>query len=257
MSEHLDLEIDLMSLLKSGAHFGHRISRWHPNMRPYIFTTRNKVHIIDLEKTQEMLLKALEEMVATIDRGEHILFVGTKRQAKIPLEKATSICREPYVVQRWLGGTLTNFKTVANRVKRMKDLEHQFETKDVEKYTKKERLLLKKELDELRKKFDGIRDLDKLPGMLFAIDMNKDEIAINEAKKLNIPVIALADTNTDPRSVDFPIPCNDDAVKVLEYMTMTIAKELAKAKDRKKAHVEETEHAGKAKEQDKQQTPTQ
>lgn len=228
-------DIDIMSLLKSGAHFGHRISRWHPNMKPYIYTTRNDVHIINLEKTQQLLNEALKAIREVITQGQQILFVGTKRQATTPLQKAAEIAEEPYVINRWFGGTLTNFKTISNRVGYMKNLEKQFETGEIQKYTKREQMLRKKELEDLQMKFEGIRNLQKVPGMLFAIDILKDDIAIQEAKKLSIPIVALADTNTNPNAVNYPIPCNDDAIKVLELVTSHIANDIKNAKEQRNA----------------------
>lgn len=218
--EHPTLE----QLLDAGVHFGHLSSRWNPKMSPYIFTTRNKIHVINLEKTLEKLKVALAYVRDTVAKGGTILFVGTKRQAKDEVKKAAESCGMPYVTIRWLGGTFTNYKTIQKTIKKLERLQRLRESPDFEtKYIKKERLLIEREIQKMQNLFAGIQSLKKLPEAIFAVDVNHDKIAVREAKSVGIKVIGLVDTNSDPEQIDYPIPSNDDAIKAISLMAELVA----------------------------------
>lgn len=217
-------EIELSELLRTGAHFGHQTSRWNPKMAPFIFTVRNNIHIFDLAKTKEKLLAAMEFAKETAGKGGTVLFVGTKRQAKEVVKKAALSCGMPYVVTRWLGGTFTNFRTIQKTIKKMERYENLKATGELQKnYTKKERLLIERELEKMRVLFEGIKDLRKLPEAIAVFSVNYDEIAVKEAKKSKVKIIGVVDTNSDPENIDYVIPCNDDAIKALELVAALIA----------------------------------
>ena len=203
-------------LLESGAHFGHLTRRWNPKMRNFIFTHRNGIHIIDLRKTQALIEIAREAVLEIASQGKIVLFVGTKPQAKVPVENAAKACVTNYVVERWLGGMLTNFSTIRKSIKQLASIDKREADGTFEKITKKERLMLGRERDRLRQVFGGIEQMTRLPGALFVVDIKKEHLAIKEAKILGIPVIGIVDTNSDPEIVDFPIPANDDSVKTIE-----------------------------------------
>ena len=205
-------------MLKAGVHFGHRASKWNPKMESYIFMTRNNVHIIDLEKTNEKLEEALRFLQKIKEEKGIVLFVGTKISAKKIIEEAAKECGMPYVNERWLGGTLTNFSVLAKRLEYLKELEKKKETGELEKYTKKERHEIDIELRKLNQKFGGIKEMTKLPDALFISDIREDSLAAKEAKRKDIPTVGLCDTNTDPSTVDYPIPANDDASSSLRLM---------------------------------------
>ena len=214
----------LEELLKAGVHLGHVASRWNPKMEPFIFTTRNRVHVIDLEKTLDRLKKALEYVKKVASEGNAVLFIGTKRQSKDAVQKAAKDCGMPYVTIRWLGGTFTNFKTIQKTVKKLERLQQMRDAEDFEKkYTKKERLLMEREISKLENLFEGIKSMKKLPQAVFAIDINHDRIAVREAKSAGVKVIALVDTNSNPKEVDYPIPSNDDAVKAVSLMARLVS----------------------------------
>ena len=217
------MEVNIKDLLEAGAHFGHQKERWNPKMRPFIFVTRDNVHIIDLEKTVEYTEKAIGFVESVVKRGGKILFVGTKRQAKDLVKKAAEDCNMPYATNRWLGGLLTNFDTIRKRLKRLKDLEEQKATNELEKFTKREQMKFAKEAEKLEVNFGGIRNLTSLPDALFVVDIITDEVAVKEARKLGIPVIALVDTNANPDMVQYPIPSNDDAIKTIGYFCNLMA----------------------------------
>lgn len=218
----------LQELLESGAHFGHRTSRWNPKMGEYIFGARGGVHIIDLTLTAEALKKAVEFVQRTTQEGGEILFVGTKRQAKGLIEGAARDAGMPFVTQRWLGGMLTNLETINTRINRLKRLEAQQLDGSLETLTKKERLDITNEIEHLNKIFGGIREMKGLPKALFVVDVPREDIAVKEAKRLGIPVIAMVDTNADPDGIDYVIPANDDAIRAVALITGKIA-EAAKA----------------------------
>ena len=205
----------MRQLLEAGIHFGHHTRRWNPKMEQYIFGTRNNIHIIDLEKTVPLLYSALEVLYNIAKGGGSILFVGTKRSAFEIISSSAKNCGQYYVNHRWLGGMLTNWETVSKSIKRLKDLEKKIDSGEVNSLTKKERLNIERNKEKLELTLGGIKDMVGLPEVLFVIDINKESIAVSEAKKLGIPVIAVCDTNTDPSNIDFPIPGNDDAVRAV------------------------------------------
>ncbi len=204
----------LRKLLEAGVHFGHQTHRWNPLMDQYIYGSRNGIHIIDLTQTMNLLSVALDAIHKMVSKGGSILFVGTKRQAQSPISEAAQKCAQYYINYRWLGGTLTNWKTVSNSIMRLKELD-QIGLEELEGFTKKERLNIEKEHGKLKLSLGGIKDMKSLPDMLFVIDTNKEAIAIKEAKKIGIPVVAILDSNSSTDGVDFPIPGNDDAARAL------------------------------------------
>ncbi|MFN3614344.1 MAG: 30S ribosomal protein S2 [Rubrimonas sp.] len=207
-------DFSMRQLLEAGVHFGHQTHRWNPKMGRYIYGERNGIHILDLTQTVPMLDAALVAIRDTVARGGRILFVGTKRQAAQPLAEAAEMCAQYYMNHRWLGGTLTNWKTVSGSIARLKKLDEQL-SGDASGFTKKERLNLEREREKLNASLGGIREMGGLPDMLFVIDTNKEDLAILEAKKLGIPVVAVLDSNSDPDGVDYPIPGNDDAARAI------------------------------------------
>ncbi len=221
------VDVDIKQLLEAGVHFGHKTSRWHPKMAPYIHSKLQDTHSIDLTKTVEGLEKALPFLTATAAAGKHILFVATKKQTKDIVKQTAEALGQPYVTERWLGGMLTNVNTITAQIKKLKDLERNMASGAFEKkYNKLEVQRFQEEIDELNKKYSGIKDLSGKPGAVFIIDVIGDVNAINEAKTLGIPVIALADTNVDPSRIDYVIPGNDDAIKsvsvILDYAKKAI-----------------------------------
>ncbi len=210
-------------MLKAGMHFGHRKSKWHPKMEPFIFSARNNIYIFDLEKTRKMLIQALDFIEKLSREGKVILLVGTKSQVKDTLKKTAEEVSAPYVVGKWLGGCLTNFAIIKKNIKKYKDLSEKRATGKLEKYTKKERLEFDREIARLETKVGGMVNLNKLPDALFIWDIKKEKTALAEAKKKNIPVIAVCDTNVDPTDVNYVIPANDDATKTVKLVLGLIA----------------------------------
>src|SRR5690606_18493339 len=235
-------------LLKAGAHFGHLTARWNPKMKPYIFMERNNIHIIDLRQTQVMLDAAAQAASRFARMGRNVLFVGTKKQAKDIVRKYAEECDSPYVVERWLGGMLTNFQTIRKSIRRMEELAKMEEEDVFQELKKKERLMHSREREKLEKVLSGIADMARLPGALFVVDINREHIAVDEARKLNIPVIAMVDTNCDPDLVDFPIPANDDALKSIELVTSVISRAVSEGK-----RAREVQEAGEQARKEKQQ----
>jgi small subunit ribosomal protein S2 len=215
--------VQLTELIEAGAHFGHLTRRWNPKMKPYIFMEKNGIHIIDLKKTQEAIEVAAQAMTEIVSQGKRILFVGTKKQAKGILASEARRSDSHWVSERWLGGMLTNFSTIRKSIKSLQNIEKMESDGTFEKITKKERLLLTRDKDKLRKVLDGVETLAKMPGALFVVDIKKESIAINEALKLNIPIFAIVDTNCDPDPIDYIIPANDDASRAVEVITKVIA----------------------------------
>ncbi|TSC83772.1 MAG: 30S ribosomal protein S2 [Parcubacteria group bacterium Gr01-1014_13] len=213
----------LLEMLKAGVHFGHQKSRWHPKMEQYIFGVRNGVHIIDLEKTQVQLDKALNYVKNLAAKGQVILFVGTKRQAREITKAAAVSCEQPYLVERWIGGLLTNFGEVKRRLKKYHDLKEMFATGEIEKYTKKEQVTMKKQLEKLDKYLIGLTTLDKMPDALYIADMRTEKTALAEAERTEVPTVAVCDTNVNPEKVNYAIPANDDAVNSIKLITDLIA----------------------------------
>jgi small subunit ribosomal protein S2 len=214
---------EIRDLLEAGVHFGHQSSRWNPKMRKYIFAARNGIHIIDLKKTHQLLEEAQQAVRETVLGGNRVLFVCTKRQLRQIVEQEAERCGAFYVTERWLGGMLTNFQTIKQQIRRLKDLERGIEEGAYEFYTKKEQLMLERERDKLNKYLAGVKDMGRLPGAIFVVDARKETIAIKEANKLGTPVIAIADTNADPDVIDYPIPGNDDAIRSVSLITKAIA----------------------------------
>ena len=218
-------EVSMRQMLESGAHFGHQSHRWNPKMAQYIYGVRNKIHIIDLSQSVPMLQRALQTVSDTVARGGRILFVGTKRQAQDAIAESAKRSAQYYVNSRWLGGMLTNWKTISQSIKRLRELEAQLADPAIQHgFTKKELLNLSRERDKLERALGGIKDMGGLPDMLFVIDTNKEEIAVQEATKLGIPVVAVLDSNSDPRKVKFPFPGNDDASRAINlYCDLVVA----------------------------------
>ncbi|MGM7701200.1 30S ribosomal protein S2 [Pseudalkalibacillus sp. Hm43] len=221
--------ISMKQLLEAGVHFGHQTRRWNPKMARYIFTERNGIYIIDLQKTVKKVEEAYNYMRDIAADGGKILFVGTKKQAQESVKDEAVRAGQYYINQRWLGGTLTNFDTIRKRIKRLKDLEKMQEDGTFDVLPKKEVILLKKEMDRLEKFLGGIKDMNGLPDVLFVIDPRKERIAIAEARKLNIPIVAIVDTNCDPDEVDVVIPGNDDAIRAVKLLTSKMADAVVEA----------------------------
>jgi len=215
--------INMKELLESGVHFGHQTRRWNPKMKPYIFGSRNGIHIIDLQKTVNLFSTAYDFIVNTVAEGYPVLFVGTKKQAKDSVIEESERCGMFYVVNRWLGGTLTNFQTIRKSISRLKELENMKTDGSINRYTKKEILKLEKELFKLEKNLGGIKDMDELPGAVFVVDPKREHIAVKETRKLGIPIVAIADTNCDPDEIDYIIPGNDDAIRAVRLICSKIA----------------------------------
>ena len=221
----------MKSLLEAGVHFGHETKRWNPKMKKFIFGAKNGVYIIDLQKTQDLIMKACDFLKKVVNEGGLILFVGTKRQAQEIVKEEASRCGMFYVNQRWLGGMLTNFQTIKKSIKRLDDLERIKTDGTLDKLSKKEASKLNKEKVKLNKNLEGIRTMHKLPKAIFVIDSKKEDIAVKEARKLGIPVVALVDTNSDPDLIDYIIPGNDDAIRSIKLITSTIADTILAGKD--------------------------
>jgi small subunit ribosomal protein S2 len=217
------VSINMKELLEAGVHFGHQTRRWNPKMKPYIFGARNGIHIIDLQKTVSLFATTNDFIVNTVADGYSLLYVGTKKQAHESIVEESERCGMFYVVNRWLGGTLTNFQTIRKSVGRLKELESMKNDGTLGRYTKKEALKMEKELVKLEKALGGIKDMDELPGAVFIVDPKKENIAVKEARKLGIPVIAIADTNCDPDEIDYIIPGNDDAIRAIRLICSKIA----------------------------------
>ena len=222
--------VAMKQLLEAGVHFGHQTRRWDPKMAEYIFQARNGIHIIDLQKTSKKLDEAYAFIKEQAEEGKTVLFVGTKKQAQECMKEAAIKCGMYYVDQRWLGGMLTNFETIRARVQRLKDLETMAEDGTFDVLPKKEVILLKKEMEKLERNLGGIKEMDKLPGVIFLVDPKKERIAVLEAKKLGIPVVGLVDTNCNPEEVDYPIPGNDDAIRAVSLIADVIANAVIEGK---------------------------
>ena len=222
--------VAMKQLLEAGVHFGHQTRRWNPKMAEYIYQARNGIHIIDLQKTSKKVDEAYEFIREQVEEGKSVLFVGTKKQAQECMKEAALMCDMYYVDQRWLGGMLTNFDTMRTRVQRLKDLEKMQEDGTFDVLPKKEVIGLKKEMEKLEKNLGGIKNMEELPGVIFIVDPNKERTAILEAKKLNIPVVGIVDTNCSPEDVDYPIPGNDDAIRSVKLIATVMANAVIEAK---------------------------
>lgn len=215
--------ISMKSLLEAGVHFGHRTRRWHPKMRTFIFTERNGIHIIDLQQTMRQVNTAYSTIRDIVREGGLVLFVGTKKQAQETIKAEAERCSMPYVTERWLGGTLTNFRTIRGRVEYMVDLERRLTRGELDRLPKKEALLLRNELARLQTRIGGLRNMGHVPDVLFIVDVQRESLAVEEANKLHIPIVAMVDTNCDPDPIDYPIPSNDDAIRAIKLMAGKMA----------------------------------
>ena len=231
--------VAMKQLLEAGVHFGHQTRRWDPKMAEYIFQARNGIHIIDLQKTSKKLDEAYAFLKEQAEAGKTVLFVGTKKQAQECVKEAAEKSGMYYVDQRWLGGMLTNFDTIRTRVQRLKDLEKMQEDGTFEVLPKKEVILLKKEMEKLERNLGGIKNMEKIPGVIFLVDPKKEHIAVLEAKKLGIPVIGLVDTNCNPEEVDYAIPGNDDAIRAVKLITDVMANAIIEGKQGESFETEE------------------
>jgi small subunit ribosomal protein S2 len=240
--------VSMKALLETGVHFGHRTRKWNPRMKPYIFTERNGIHIIDLQQTLEALSGVYALVRERVAEGGKVLFVGTKRQAQETIELEATRCGMPYVNNRWLGGTLTNWRTIRSRIDELETLERRRDSGEFELLTKKEALSLNRRIDKLEGRLSGIRDMTSLPEMVFIVDVRREETAIHEANLLGIPVVALVDTNCDPRNIDYIIPSNDDAIRAIKLMVSKIADAVLEGKAMRKDEEEEDVRAAEPEE---------
>jgi small subunit ribosomal protein S2 len=215
--------ISMKALLESGVHFGHRTNKWNPYMRPYIFTERNGIHIIDLQQTVKLLTNSYNLVRDTVAAGGQVMFVGTKRQAQETITEEAIRCGMPYVTERWLGGMITNWSTMYSRIQELERLEHMRDSGEINRLTKKEGLLISREIKRLESRLSGVRGMKKLPELIFVVDVVREHTAVHEANVKGIPVIALVDTNCDPRGVDYVIPSNDDAIRAIKLLVGKIA----------------------------------
>jgi len=222
--------IGIKELLDAGVHFGHQTKRWNPKMKPFIFDARNGIHIIDLSKTEAQLEAALTYLGNAVRKGGKILFVGTKKQAQQCVKETAKETGQMFVVERWLGGTLTNFATVKTSIKRLKEIERWETDGTLAAYVEQEQASIRREGGRLNKYFDGLRELDKMPAAMFVVDVKREHNAVAEAKKLNIPVVALVDTNSDPDDADFPIAANDDAIRSVRLILGAVSQAITQAR---------------------------
>jgi small subunit ribosomal protein S2 len=223
------LSIGVKELLESGVHFGHQTKRWNPKMKPFIFDARNGIHIIDLSKTLTQLEAACNFLAGTVRKGGKVLFVGTKKQAQQCIKDTAKECGQFFVIERWLGGTMTNFNTIKSSIKRLKEIEKMDADGSINNYVKQEQSAIHREGARLNKYFDGIRAMDKIPAALFVVDIKREHNAVAEARKLKVPIVALVDTNSDPDLVDFPIAANDDAIRSVRMVMATVGQVITQA----------------------------
>lgn len=244
--------VTLQQLLLAGAHFGHLTRRWHPKMKPYILMQRNGIHLIDLRKTQECLERACAAVKDIASRGEQVLFVGTKTQAREIMLAEAKRAGVPYVNERWLGGALTNFQTIRQGIKTLNSLEKKMTDGTFEKISKKERLMIERRRGKLLESIGGIREMNRLPGAIFVVDVRREKIAVAEARRLSIPIFAIVDTNVDPDLVDYPIPANDDAFKSIAVVTRALTDAVSEgiAMARASAHLQEAAQETTARDQE-------
>ena len=227
--EELVAVVTMKNLLESGVHFGHQVKRWDPRMKKYIFAERNGIHIIDLQKTIQSIKEAYDAVQKTVASGKSILFVGTKKQAQTAIQKEAERCEQFYVNNRWLGGMMTNFSTIKKSIQRLKKIEKMEVDGTFESLTKKEIASLQKEKSKLEKNLGGIKEMKELPGIIFVIDTRKEAIAVAEAQRLGIPIVAVVDTNCNPEGITYPIPGNDDAIRSISLFTQIIANAVVEA----------------------------
>ncbi len=233
--------ISMKALLESGVHFGHRTNKWEPRMKPYIFTERNGIHIIDLQQTVKLLTQAYNTIRDTTANGGTVLFVGTKRQAQETVQEEAVRCGMPYVTERWLGGMLTNWSTMYQRIQELERLEQLRDSGEINRLTKKEGLLIQREIERLHTRLSGVRGMKRLPDLLFIVDVCREDAAVHEANLLNIPIVALVDTNCNPQGIDYVIPSNDDAIRAIKLLVAKMADAVLEGKAMRKE--EEPEQA--------------
>lgn len=226
--------VTMKALLETGVHFGHRARKWNAKMRPYIFGERNGIHILDLQQTLVLVNQAYDVIRDSVADGGKVLFVGTKRQAQETIAREAQRAHMPYVNERWLGGTLTNWQTIRERIKHMKDLEARRDRGEFELLTKKEALVLNRQIEKLNSRLGGIRDMNTLPAMLFVVDVKRESTAVREANILNIPVVAMVDTNADPDNIDWVIPSNDDAIRAINLIARTVGEAIIEGRAMRK-----------------------
>ena len=229
MAESKQAEL-VKALVEAGVHFGHRVSRWNPKMQPYIHGKRNQIHIIDVRETVKGLLRGKKLLQNLVAGGKDVLFVGTKRQARHAIEVEAARCGMHYVSERWLGGTLTNFRTIRQRLNRLEELEKLWSTGQIESYSKKMKSTLQREMTKIKTNLEGIRKMERMPGVMFICDTRREHIAVKEARKLGVPTIALIDTDSDPDLIDLPIPGNDDAMRAIEIILKELADSIIEGK---------------------------
>jgi len=220
----------LAELMKAGAHFGHRHSKWHPKMQPYIFTEKNGIHVINLEETQKQLVLATDFLTQTVSAGGTVLFLGTKRQAQDIVKEAAIRCGMPYIVSRWLGGTLTNSHSILGLVKKYNKLKDDRATGRLSRYTKKEQLMMARDMETLDGLIGGIASMERIPEAIFIVDIKEEKTAVLEARKKHVPVVAICDTNVNPDLVDWPVPANDDATNSIKVIVNVVADAIAEAR---------------------------
>jgi small subunit ribosomal protein S2 len=241
--EPAEHKASIEELLKAGTHFGHLTSRWHPRMEKYIFMDRNNIHIIDLMQTQVLLDRAADAARRFARRGKTILFTGTKKQAQEIVREYAEDCGMPFMVNRWLGGTMTNFQTIRRSIRRMEEIEKMEKDGTLDKLKKKERLVRLREHEKLENVLGGIREMANLPGAIFIVDVKREDIAVSEARKLGIPIIAMVDTNCDPELVDYPVPSNDDALSSIELVTSIITDAIQQGQQERQMKQQEKQKA--------------
>ena len=227
--------VSIRSLLESGSHFGHQTKRWNPKMKSYIFTARNGIHIIDLQQTVSNLTKAYNFISDVVAANGKVLFVGTKKQAQETIAEEAARCGQLSISQRWLGGTLTNFVTIRKRLRYLADLEQRRDSGDFAKLTKAEGLKLHEEIEKMNKVFGGLKTMDRIPSVLFIVDPHKEELAVKEARKIGIPIVAMVDTNCDPDPINYVIPCNDDAIRSIRLITGKMADAVIDGQNRRES----------------------
>jgi small subunit ribosomal protein S2 len=231
--------ISMKALLESGVHFGHRTNKWDPRMKPYIFTERNGIHIIDLQQTSKLLNQAYNVIRDAVANGGMVLFVGTKRQAQETVAEEANRCGMPYVTERWMGGMLTNWSTMHARIQELERLEKMRDNNELERLTKKEGLLIGREITRLTTRLSGTRSMKRRPDLLFIIDVGREEAAVHEANLLNLPIVAMVDTNCNPQNIDYVIPSNDDAIRAIKLLVAKVADAVLEGKAMRKEEDEE------------------
>jgi small subunit ribosomal protein S2 len=224
------ISIGVKELLEAGVHFGHQTKRWNPKMRPFIFDARNGIHIIDLSKTAAQLQAACDFLSSTVRKGSQVLFVGTKKQAQEAVREAAKACQQHFVTERWLGGTLTNYETIKRSIKRMKEIEKMETDGSINQFVKQEQSMIRREHARCNKYFEGIRSMEKFPGAMFVVDVKREHNAVREARRLNIPLVAIVDTNCDPDDITYPIAGNDDAIRSVRLILTTIVQTISAAR---------------------------